>query len=286
MTAAAEPAPLSTTGSPDAALAALRDEIDRLDDAIHDLLQRRAEVVATLASSRIKRGTGPLRPGREAMILRRLLARHGGPLPAGAVVQIWHEIISASSGLQGGYTVALQARDEAGLLLARDHFGGAIALRPLPSPAAALSALAAGEAQVAVLPLPEEGEAPERAWWTALDAPRLQVAARLPFWRPAGWSGPEMLAVIPGAPDPSGADRSLLRIEAAAEAGRAALLAALEAAGLPALSLLLRREAGHALALVEIDGVVMEGDPRLARLPFAHVLPLGFHAVPASGDPG
>ncbi|RAI61029.1 chorismate mutase [Roseicella frigidaeris] len=282
MTAAADSVPLP----PEAALAALRDEIDRLDQQILGLLRRRYEVVATLAGSRIKSGSGPLRPGREAMILRRLLAESAGGVPPGAVVRIWHEIISASSALQGGYTVALPARDEAGLLLARDHFGGAIALRPLPSPAAALSALSSGEAQVAILPLPEEGEPPERAWWTALAAPRLQVAARLPFWRPAGYAGPEALAVMPGAPDPSGADRSLLRLETAAAAGRASLLAALEAAGLPALGLQIQREAGHALALAEIEGVVAAGDPRLARLPFAHVVPLGFYAVPASGDPG
>src|SRR4051812_2994668 len=85
--------------TPGAALAALRGEIDRLDDQIHDLVMRRAEVVATLANSRVKGGASPLRPGREAMILRRLLARHAGALPGGAVVRLWREIFGASSAM-------------------------------------------------------------------------------------------------------------------------------------------------------------------------------------------
>ena len=54
-------------------LAALRAEIDRMDDALHDLLMRRAEVVAQVGALHAK-GRVPLRPGREASIVRRLLA--------------------------------------------------------------------------------------------------------------------------------------------------------------------------------------------------------------------
>ncbi|TDG27428.1 chorismate mutase [Paracraurococcus ruber] len=278
--------PGSATDSPPAAgpadaLGALRAEIDRLDDALHDLLMRRAAVVADLAASRVKGGTSPLRPGREAMILRRLLGRHQGALPGDAVVRLWREIFGASSAMQGGFTVALHAPDAAQARLARDHFGGAIPLRPLPTAARALAAVAGGEAQVAILPLPEEGA---EAWWAGLDAPRLQVVARLPFW--SDGTGPGALAIAPGAPDPSGHDRSLLRIEAAGDRGRAQLMAALSAAGLPARSLILQREGGVVRALAELDGVLAEGDPRLALLPVDRALPLGFYAVPEKGAPG
>ncbi|MBK1658585.1 chorismate mutase [Paracraurococcus ruber] len=126
--------PGSATDSPPAAgpadaLGALRAEIDRLDDALHDLLMRRAAVVADLAASRVKGGTSPLRPGREAMILRRLLGRHQGALPGDAVVRLWREIFGASSAMQGGFTVALHAPDAAQARLARDHFGGQSARR-------------------------------------------------------------------------------------------------------------------------------------------------------------
>lgn len=278
-------APASPAGPADA-LDALRAEIDRLDDAIHDLIMRRAAVVETLAASRVKASGSPLRPGREAMILRRLLARHAGALPGGAVVRLWREIFGASSAMQGGFTVAFHARDADQARLARDHFGGAIPLRPLTTAAGALAALAAGEAQVALLPLPEEGEPAGQAWWTALDAPRLQVAARLPFWSAGREAGAEALAIIAGAPDPSGLDRSLLRIETAGDRDRAQVTAALAAAGLPPRSLLLRREHGAVRALAELDGVLAADDPRLGALPFDRALPLGFYAVPERGVSG
>lgn len=265
-------------------LGSIRAEIDALDDAMHDLLRRRAEVVARLAGSRAKGGVPTLRPGREAQVLRRLLARHDGPLPPEAVIRLWRDIFAVSTGMQGPFSVAVQAGSETP---AREHFGALTPLRALPTPGRVLAMVGAGEASVAVLPLPREGEPAEAAWWTGLDSPRLQVAARLPFWRPAGAAEPvaEALVVIPGAPDPSGEDRSLLRLEARAERGRTQLLAELAAAGLPARHLLLRRDgnAGATLALVEVEGVVAAGDPRLAALPVDRALPLGFYAVPMPG---
>ena len=278
-------------------LAALRGEIDTLDDALHDLLMRRATVVARLAGSRAKDGPSPLRPGREAMILRRLLARHAGPLPPDALIRLWREIFAISSALQDSFGVAVFARGPEGAQLAREHFGTLTPLRSHPTPSRALAAVAAGEAQVAVLPLPEEGEPAEAAWWTSLDSPRLQVVARLPFWSPGSLrpEGPEALAVALGAPDPSGADRTLLRLEMRSEAGaefsRARILEALATAGLvsPAAPRLLQlhRDQGRLRALAEVDGLVAAEDPRLAALPVDRALPLGGYAVPLRGyEPG
>jgi len=135
-----------------------------------------------------------------------------------------------------------------------------------------------------VLPLPEEGDVALGAWWTGLDSPRLQVVARLPFW--SRESGPEALAVALGGPDPSGADRTLLRLELRSEAGagRSRILEALGGAGLvdplePRL-LLLHRDEGRLWVLAEVDGLVAAADPRLAALPTGRVQPLGGYAVP------
>jgi len=284
MTSAADTAPSPVP--PEDALAALRSEIDRLDDQLHDLVMRRADVVAALAASRVKGGASPLRPGREAMILRRLLGRHAGALPPNAMVRLWREIFAASSAMQGGFTVAVYARDPQQPRLAREHFGTLTPVRTMPTAARALAAVAGGEAQVAVLPLPEDGEPLDQAWWMGLDAPRLQVVARLPFWAATGDSLPEALAVTLGAADASGNDRSLLRLELAEDRGRTQLIAALTAVGLPPRSLLTRRDGGVVRALAEVDGVVAEGDARLAALPFDRALPLGFYAVPERGDIG
>jgi chorismate mutase-like protein len=73
-------------------LADLRREIDRIDDALHDLIMRRAELTAGVAASK-PGGSGTVRPAREAAILRRLVARHKGSFPRAIVARIWREII-------------------------------------------------------------------------------------------------------------------------------------------------------------------------------------------------
>ncbi|MBW8269384.1 chorismate mutase [Caldovatus aquaticus] len=284
--------PASASREPPSALdlAALRAELDALDDALHDLLMRRFALVGRLAESRAK-GDGPaLRPGREAQILRRLLARHAGPMPAAALVRLWREILAASTALQGPFSVAVFAPSAGSghARLAREHFGAATPIRPLPTPAQALAAVAAGEASVAVLPAPEEEDTPEAAWWTKLDSPRTQVVARLPFYRPRFVAGdPEALVVSVLPADPTGRDRTLIRLEAEAGQSRARLAAALAAAGFAPLSLMLQREGAATLALAEVEGY-LAGDAgalaRLAALPFARAQLLGAYAVPETGE--
>lgn len=292
---------------PQALLSALRREIDSIDDALHDLVMRRAEVVARMAASRLKGDASSLRPGREAAILRRLLARHAGPLPPVALVRLWREILSASNAMQGAFSVALPAGNEEVYKAARSRFGTMGEPRFADGPEAALAALAEGGAQAAALPVPSEEEA--GAWWTGLDAPRLQVAARLPFYDVPG--APQAMVVTREGPDPSGDDRGLLRLGFDAEAEmpepdgedalavlidpvdpedawhpwvRPRILSGLRGAGLPARSLLLVRKHGGAWALAEVDGALADDDPRLSalrvRLPLNRVQPLGFYATP------
>jgi chorismate mutase len=271
----------ATSQAVDPALLALRAEIDALDDAMHDLLMRRAGVVARMAASRIKAGAGsPFRPGREAAVLRRLLARHSGALSRGAVVRIWRHIIMAHTAIQGAFTAAVAASSEAAqtLGLAREHFGTATPLTSFASPAQALAALSAGKASVAVLPAPTgEGEG---AWWQSLEAPRLSVVARLPFIADTARAD-AALVVAPLPADASGEDQSLLRLEGSADATRDNFARILSEAGLAGRILCLARQGGRSLALAEIDGFVAAGDARLAGL---NAVLLGAYAVPIAGD--
>jgi len=271
----------SATPAADPALAALRTEIDALDDAMHDLLMRRAAVVARMAASRAKTGAGsPLRPGREAAVLRRLLGRHSGALSRGAVVRIWRHIFMAHTAIQGAFTAAIAASGEAAqtLTLAREHFGTATPLTPFASPAQAFAALSTGKASVAVLPAPTgEGEG---TWWQSLEAPRLSVVARLPFVVDAAHAD-AALVVAPLPPDASGEDQSLLRLEAGADATRDSFARMLGEAGLAGRILSLIRQEGRSLALAEIDAFIAADDPRLAGL---NAVLLGAYAVPVAGD--
>ena len=120
-------------------LDALRRDIDRIDDALHDLLMQRCEVVERIAEVK---GTGPafMRPGREATILRRLVDRHAGRFPVPVLIRIWREMLAAFTLLQGPFAVAVHApEDERGLWdMARDMYGSSTPMLPVnqPMPAA------------------------------------------------------------------------------------------------------------------------------------------------------
>ncbi len=274
-------------------LASLRAELDRLDDALHNTLMRRAEVVKQVGALRVK-GPVPLRPGREAAIIRRLLARHDGGLPAFGIVRIWRELLSTTTAQQHPLVVSVceAGGDAAYLALAREHFGALTPTRLHGSPVEAMDEVRAGRATVAVLPMPTEGKASSGAWWTALlrsGGLQVHVVARLPFWspRPEGTPTVQGLVVSAAAPDPSGQDRSLIGLELA-DADRARLEAALAAAGFRAGPVIVRREAdvSAACALAEVDGFVGDDDPRLAALREAGCSPivLGAYAVPVGGE--
>jgi chorismate mutase / prephenate dehydratase len=274
-------------------LSALRAELDRIDDQLHALLMQRARVVELVATSG---KPGAFRPGREASIVRRLLRRHHGALPAQALVRIWRELLAGTTAMQGPFTVAVCEADAgAGFIqTAREHFGSLTPLHVHRSPAQVMAEVSGGSAAVGVLPYPTETESPRGAWWTALlqhDEPRIHVAARLPFWtrRSEGAPNVQSLVIAAIAPDASGRDRSLLGLELDRDVRRARLTQALIGAGLPPCAVILRRDRGGSVAqaLVEVDGYLAHDDPRLAKLPMLLRRPvvLGAYAVPVGGVP-
>jgi chorismate mutase/prephenate dehydratase len=273
---------------PNGALTALRAELDRIDDALHDTLIRRAAVVERVARSG---KASAYRPGREAAIIRRLLARHGGKLPPHTIVRIWRELLAGTTAMQGNLRIAVcQADAAAGFIqAAREHFGALTPVSVHRSPAQAIAEVSAGTASAAVLPMPSETEPPRAAWWTALlhrDSPRIYVVGRLPFWaaRPEGAPSVQALVIAAAAPDASGRDNSLLGLEVDLDVSRARLTAAVTASGFVPGTVILRRDSGAqvARALVEVEGYLTEDDARLIGIATALRPPvvLGAYAMP------
>ncbi len=277
------------------ALDQLRLEIDRIDDSIQDLLVMRAAAAERIAAAKVA-GSVSLRPAREATVLRRLLARHGGAFPRTALVRIWREIMGALVGLQGDFTVAVHSagRGTAAIELARNHFGTAAPLHAFRSAGQVVRAVADGQAAVGVVPLAPGTEAADDTdpWWSSLtvgsgEPPR--VVARLPFAAPRPViGGPEPLQALVIAcrdHDESGDDRTVLVLETGPEVSRDRLRAVLAAGGLePAELLSISRHGAVWLHLVEILGHVTAADPRLALLvapkdPIHHVTVIGGYAT-------
>ena len=275
-------------------LAFLRAALDRIDNAIHDLLMQRADVVEDVAALSVT-GKIALRPGREADIVRRLLRRHCGSLPRRVLPRMWRELLAGTTGMQRSYVVAVCETDPGAQFVqcAREHFGALSALRVHRTPAQAIGEVSSGAAIAAVLPMPTEDESAAQAWWTALlhrDEPRIHVVARLPFWapRPEGAPRVQALVVATAAPDASEDDRSLLGLELAIETSRARLTGLVTSAGFVPGPIILRRDQGTgvAYALVEVAGMVADEDKRLTGMPDLLRPPvvLGGYAVPVEGE--
>lgn len=272
-------------------LAALRAELDKIDDAVHALLMRRAQVVEDVARAG-KRGA--YRPGREASIIRRLLRQHTGSLPPQTLVRMWRELLAGTTAMQGAFAVAVcePDGDASFTQAAREHFGALTPLRAYGRAAQAMAEVSRGSAAVAVLPMPSETDTMANAWWTGLlqnEQPRMHVVARLPFWapRPDGTPAVQALVVATTPPDASEHDRSLLGGELDLDVSRARLAGALTAAGFAPDMVILRRDQGApvAHALVELEGFVAGDDIRLTKLDGVLRQPvmLGVYAVPESG---
>jgi chorismate mutase/prephenate dehydratase len=278
-------------------LDALRRQIDEIDTALHDLVQKRTSIVERIGRAKGAGKSLALRPGREALVLRRLLDRHTGTFPRGALVRLWREMISAVTVLQGPFSVAVCVPDEQRGFwdMARDHFGVQVPMRRHTTAARVLADIAEDAGSVGMLPLPVEGE--RQPWWPALASTEKTVphiVARAPFFRTDNprTEGLSALVVARLTPEPSGdansgLDRSLLVLESPADVSRSRIASALAAVKLPAFTSAIRHEnGGGALYLIELPVFIIAGDGRIAALEQAlatqgaRLTPVGAYAVP------
>ncbi len=181
-------------------LAELRRQIDGIDDALHDLIMRRAELVRDIRSAKPE-GMPTIRLAREAQILRRLLGRHSGQFPRRTLVQMWQEMIDAFTWLQGSLRIAAPRALER---LVRDQYGVLADIVWIDDPAG-LMTLPDG-ASLAILPWPAD----EQRWWLELAAMSNPpgIVASLPFFADGDSPRALVLAYLPF--EPSGDDCSLI----------------------------------------------------------------------------
>jgi chorismate mutase len=161
----------------------LRKEIDRIDEAMHQLLMERAETIDRLIAVKRSQETGSaFRPAREAEMMRRLVKRHKGILPLDTVESIWRVIISTFTYVQAPFSVHadLSAGDALMRDSARFHFGFTVPFVPHMGAAGVVAAVSASKGDLGLVPATAvAGAGP---WWSALEfdaAPK--IIARLPF---------------------------------------------------------------------------------------------------------
>ena len=206
--------------APEPSLERLRLRIDEIDDEIHNLLLLRTDLVKQIGVLKQSRNMGrlPLRPSREATIIRRLVARHKGPFPINALFHIWRELLSGQSMVQSPFSVALcqDNTDSTCRNIVRDHFGASIKLLPLTSPHQVVKAVSEDTAPIGVLSVPSK--AIEDPWWAILANPGntlVHVISRVPVLKHKSDQPTDEDALMIGkvSPEPSGDDISVLAVK-------------------------------------------------------------------------
>jgi chorismate mutase/prephenate dehydratase len=269
-----------------------RRNIDEIDDKLQDLLIERSEMIAAVAEHKRDGNIAFYQPGREAEIIRRLVARHRGTLPTPTLVRIWRELLSASVRLEGPLMVAVYAPlDAQGCWdLARDHYGSHTPMAAYQSIGQVIRAMSEGRTNaLGVLPMPqEEGADP---WWVQLLAKgdnALRVIARLPFTvrGNARADSGDAFVVGRGVQHETGKDRTLLASENALGISRGRIVDTLSSLGLTCTFLASYEHAESGNHLIELDGFVPISDARLERFrarlgeALRRLLPFGGYAVP------
>src|SRR5919112_1922015 len=164
-------------------LAALRREIDRIDEAMHGLLMERGRIIDRLiAVKRTSESGSAFRPGREAAMMRSLAERHEGLLPLDTVESIWRVIIATFTYVQAPFAVHadVSGGDAPMRDSARFHFGFTVPYAPRPSAAAVIAAVAKARGDLGIFRL-DQGVS-SGFWWRGLvGETKPKVIARLPF---------------------------------------------------------------------------------------------------------
>ncbi|XID76038.1 prephenate dehydratase [Alkanindiges sp. WGS2144] len=139
----------------------LRQEIDQVDQQIHQLLNQRAKLAEDVAKAKFSEEEQPVfyRPEREAQVLRKVMARNEGPLDNETVARIFREIMSACLALEAPQTIAfLGPEGTFTQAAALKHFGHQARTKSLATIDEVFREVEAGSAHYGVVPVENSSE--------------------------------------------------------------------------------------------------------------------------------
>ena len=137
----------------------LREQIDRIDAQLLDLLNQRARLAQEVGHVKAETSAPIFRPEREAQVLRGVAERNPGPLNSGDVQTIFREIMSACRSLEKRVTVAyLGPSGTFSEQAVYQQFGSAVDALPCVSIDEVFRATEAGTADFGVVPVENSSE--------------------------------------------------------------------------------------------------------------------------------
>lgn len=198
------------------AIAGFRQEIDALDDKLIELLIERIGIVSQVGS--IKRthypGQCPLRAGREADMVRRIIKRfEGTAFDPAAAAAMWRILIGSSTCVETPLTVSVFApiNNETFYWLGREYFGPTASINRQPHVNRVVGDVIEGKAMIGIVPILESGDT--NNWWTNLMTPGSpKIFAHIPFVYSSA-ATPAGMAIARIQADPTGDDVSFVALD-------------------------------------------------------------------------
>ena len=140
-------------------LSEIRKRIDAIDSKLLELLNQRADLVHDVGVLKKRDGVAIYAPEREEQLLRSLVERSKGRLPAKAIRAIYREIMSASFALEKGLTIAFLGPVATwSHQAAREKFGASVEYAAQSSIAEVFNVVARGKADYGVVPIENSTE--------------------------------------------------------------------------------------------------------------------------------
>lgn len=137
----------------------LREEIDRIDEEILNLLNKRAGIVIDVARIKRKENARFYSPEREKEILQRLISINKGPFPNSAIKPLFREILSASLSLEQPLKVAYFGPVATFThLAAMRYFGSSANFIPVEGIKDVFESVYSGQAEYGVVPVENSNE--------------------------------------------------------------------------------------------------------------------------------
>lgn len=202
----------------------IRNKIDEIDYAIHDLLIKRAECVDGIIDIKKQDDTQKFtayRPAREAEILKNILSRHKGKLPYSTIIGFWRFMLSSFCSLQADFSIAYFGLSEPEALrdAIRYYFGSVIKIKKSGTESSVLHSVSSNEVTIGILPIGSVDTVDE--WW--LKIPKgIYISGILPYVKDdnAVSIRQDYMIVSNSEPVETGNDKSLFRIFSNPDVGR------------------------------------------------------------------
>ena len=132
----------------------LRQEIDRIDAQLVELLKQRAHCVHQVGENKRESGSPIFVPERESALISKLLTLNNGVLPEKSLLSIWRQIVSCSFHLEGNMRIGyLGPEGTWSHQAALSRFGDSVELVPYASFAHIFAAVERNEVNYGVIPL-------------------------------------------------------------------------------------------------------------------------------------